>query len=70
MIQTLKQAQTQAGTQAMTRIKAPPVGTLSTHTQIASPKVMLGSPKGQAAVQAAAFTAPAPNKKMRRRNLH
>ena len=74
MKQTLKQAQTQAATQAMTRMKAPLAGTLSMGTQIVSLTARPGSPavslKGQAAVQAAVLTAPAPNQKMRRRNLH
>ena len=74
MRQTLKQAQTQAATQVMTRIKAPLAGTLNTGTQIVSLTARLGSPavslKGQAAFQAAVLTAPALNQKMRRRNLH
>ena len=70
---TLKEAQTQAVTQAMKRMKAPLAVTVRTGTQKVSPTARLwtlaASPKGQAAVQAAALTAPAPNQKTRRRNL-
>ena len=71
---TLKWAQTWAATQVVKRMKAPLVGALSMLTWRASPtarpRTLAVSPKGQAAVQTTAPTAPAPNQKMRKRNPH